>query len=516
MMASSATASNAPVLRMQSIGKSFPGVRALDGVSFDLFAGELHALVGENGAGKSTLMKVLGGVYPAGEYEGEIVLDGVPQRFASIRDSENAGIAIVFQELSLVPELSVAENIFLGRLPARSGVVRWDELHGRAKVLLQQLESDISPEARAGSLGIGQQQLVEIAKALSHRARILVLDEPTAALNDSEAEALYRVIENLRGQGFGLAYISHRLDEVLRLANRVTILRDGRSIETRQRGNIDRKTMVALMVGREITQVFPEPNRKPGDVALEVRGLTVKHPALPGRDVLSNISFAVRKGEVLGIAGLMGSGRTALLNVLFGSFPERGSGEIRVAGESVRLDKPSDAIGRGIALVTEDRKRLGLSVGASIQENMSLVALNDFALASVVRKGQEVAAVERTMSDLRVKARSPEIVVGTLSGGNQQKVVLGKWLLNRPRVLLLDEPTRGIDIAAKQEIYTRIAQLAQEGLALVVVSSEMEELRGLCDRILVMHEGRITGEFARVDATPEKIMACATGSSEAA
>ncbi len=274
--------------------------------------------------------------------------------------------------------------------------------------------------------------------------------------------------------------------------------------------------MIALMVGRDISQVFPEPHRQPGEVALQVRGLNVKHPVLPGRKVLSGISFEVRRGEVLGIAGLMGSGRTALLNVLFGAFPESAEGEIRIAGEVVKLQRPADAIPRGIALVTEDRKRLGLSVGATVLENMTLVALRDYSSASVLRKNREVAAVEGMMADLRVKARSPETIVGTLSGGTQQKVVLGKWLLKRPSILLLDEPTRGIDIATKQEIYARIDKLAHEGLALVVVSSEMEELRGLCDRILVMHDGKVTGDFSRAEATAEKIMACATGSTEVA
>ena len=505
-----------PLLQMESVGKSFPGIRALDGVSFDLFAGELHALVGENGAGKSTLMKILGGVYPAGDYEGRLAFDGIEQPFLTVRDAEHAGIAIVFQEMSLVPHLSVAENIFLGRLPAHGGFVDWTTVHAKSRALLAQLDVHLATDALVQNLGIAQQQLVEIAKALSHNARILVLDEPTAALNDSEARALFRILENLRSAGLGAIYISHRLDEVLDLADRVTVLRDGRTIATRKRGEIDRRQLISFMVGREITQVFPDRCSTPGATALAVRDLTVNHPTIPGRKVLSNISFELHAGEVLGIAGLMGAGRTALLNVLFGSFPERADGELFIDGERVELSRPADAIRHHIALVTEDRKRLGLSLIASVRENMTLVALRELALGPVLRKHEETATVERSMTELRVKASSPETIVGTLSGGNQQKVVLAKWLLTRPRILLLDEPTRGIDIAAKQEIYVEIGRLAQKGLALIIVSSEMEELRGMCDQILVMHEGKITGRFSREEATAERIMACATGSLDAA
>jgi len=507
---------SANLLVTNSIRKSFPGVQALDGVSLDLRRGEVHALVGENGAGKSTLMKIFSGVYPHGTFEGSIKIDGIEQTFKGIRDAERAGVAIVFQEFSLVPELSVAENIFLGRLPSSSSIVQWNDLHARAKALLYQLDVQIATETLVRNLGIGQQQLVEIAKALSHDARILILDEPTAALNDAEARTLFQIVDSLRARGLGLLYISHRLDEVLTLADRVTILRDGRSVATHSRGDIDRKKMISLMVGREISQVFPEIHRSTKDVALEVRNLSVEHPDIAGRMVLRDIHFEVRAGEVLGIAGLMGSGRSALLNVLFGSFPRSYSGEIRLNGTAINIARPSDAIDRGIALVTEDRKRLGLSLSASIADNMTLVALRRFASANVLKKQQEMSSVERMMSDLRVKASSPETTVETLSGGNQQKVVLGRWLMNDPKILLLDEPTRGIDVGAKQEIYTRINQLAEQGLAIIMVSSELEELRGVCDRIIVMHEGRITGRFARHEATAEAIMACATGSTEVA
>ena len=504
------------LLAIREIRKSFPGVQALAGVSLDVHAGEIHALVGENGAGKSTLMKVLSGVYPHGEYQGKILIDEIEQRFSGIRDAETAGIAIVFQDFSLVPELSIAENIFLGRLPAAGGIVRWNSLHADARALLQQLNVDLSTETKVGDLGIGHQQLVEIAKALSHRARILILDEPTAALNDAESLKLFQILGTLRQRGLGLIYVSHRLEEVLQLGDRITVLRDGRSVASHPRNDIDRKRMVTLMVGREVSQMFPEPKRKAGEVALAVKNLSVAHPVIHGRDVLRKISLDVRSGEVLGIAGLMGSGRTALLNVLFGSFPQIYSGEVLIKNKIVDISKPRQAIKHGIALVTEDRKRLGLSLGASVGENMTLVALRNFSIGTVLQKQQEISHVERMMVDLRVKASSPETVVGTLSGGNQQKVVLGKWLLNRPQVLLLDEPTRGIDVGAKQEIYARIDALANEGMAIVMVSSEMEELLGVCDRILVMHQGGISGRFARAEATAEKIMASATGAPEVA
>ena len=496
---------------MKAVGMSFPGVRALDGVSLDLHRGELHALVGENGAGKSTLMKVLGGVYPAGEYEGGIFVDGVEQRFRGIRDADSAGIAIVFQELSLVRQLTVAENIFLGRLPSRGGFLRRHDLHARAARILRDLDFDLSPETPVSELGIGQQQLVEIAKALSHDARILVLDEPTAALNDSEAATLYQVIAALQRRGIGLIYISHRLDEVLELGDRITVLRDGRTIETRARGSITRSQLVSLMVGREIADIYPARQSRIGGLLLEVEHLTVKHPALQGRNVLEDISFAVRGGEVLGIAGLMGSGRTALMNVLFGTFPERAKGIIKIEGRAVSISDPKAAKRNGLAFVSEDRKKLGLSLGASIAENITMAATHRFARGPVLRRFARLAAAEDMMARMRVRAASVESVVGTLSGGNQQKVVLGNWLLTGPRLMLLDEPTRGVDVGAKQEIYSRINGLAEEGMGVVMVSSEMEELRGMCDRILVLHEGRLTAVLDRAQASAETIMTYATG-----
>ncbi|MGH9941378.1 MAG: xylose ABC transporter ATP-binding protein [Pyrinomonadaceae bacterium] len=498
-------------LEMREITKSFPGVRALDGVTFDLHRGEFHALVGENGAGKSTLMKVLGGVYPHGTYGGEIVIEGEARRFASIRDAETAGIAVIFQELSLVKDLSVGENIFLGREPRRFGVIRWEELYRRAGQLLKDLRLPIDPRTPVRNLGIGQQQLVEIAKALSHEARILVLDEPTAALTESEVETLFGILNSLRERGVGMIYISHKLDEVFRMSDRITVLRDGRTVGTAPAREWTEARVIARMVGREVGDIFPQPDHAHGDVALEVRNFTVEDPNVAGKKLADRVSFKVRRGEVLGIAGLMGAGRSELLMGVFGAHPGRTSGEVLVEGRPVRISNPAEGIKHGIGFVTEDRKRFGLVLDQTILKNMTLAGLPRISGRFVTNLDAEAAAGNRSMTDLRVKANSVFTVAGTLSGGNQQKVVLAKWLLTDPKVLFLDEPTRGIDVGAKQEIYALINRLAESGLAIVLVSSELPEVLGLSDRVLVLHEGHVTGEFTRQTATPESVMACATG-----
>jgi D-xylose transport system ATP-binding protein len=501
----------APLLEMRRITKTFPGVRALDGVTFDLRAGEVHALVGENGAGKSTLMKILGGVYPHGTYGGEVLIDGEPRRFSSVRDSEAAGVAVIFQELSLVKELSAGENIFLGREPRRFGIIRWEELYSRAQRLLDELRLPVEAHMPVGRLGIGRQQLVEIAKALSHEARILVLDEPTAALTDAEVETLFRIIEDLRARGVGMVYISHKLGEVFRLADRITILRDGRTVGTAPAPEWDEPRVIARMVGREVGDIFPEPKHERGEPVLEVRDLTVEDPNVPGKMLVKGVSFVVGRGEVLGIAGLMGAGRSELLMGVFGAHMGRTSGEVLIDGLPVEIKSPADAIRHRIGFVTEDRKRFGLLLDQTILNNMTLAALRRLSGRFVTSMDAEAAAAGRAMKDLRVKAPSVFTVAGTLSGGNQQKVVLARWLLTGPKVLFLDEPTRGIDVGAKQEIYSEINRLAAEGLAIVLVSSELPEVLGLSDRVIVLHEGRVTGEFRREEATPERVMSCATG-----
>jgi D-xylose transport system ATP-binding protein len=501
---------------MREITKSFPGVRALDGVSFDLHKGELHALVGENGAGKSTLMKVLAGVYAFGTYGGDVVIEGQVRQFHSVRDSENAGVAVIFQELSLIKELTIGENIFLGREPRRFGVIKWEELYSRAQKLLDELNLSLDPRTPVGHLGIGQQQLVEIAKALSQEARILVLDEPTAALADAEVETLFRIIDGLRARGVGMIYISHKLDEVFRVSERITVLRDGRTVGTQPARELNEARVISLMVGRDVNDIFPEAEHERGEVVFEARGVTVEDPNVAGKLLVKDVGFKVRRGEVLGIAGLMGAGRSELLMGIFGAWPGRVSGEVYVEGKKVKVSRPSDAIKQGVGFVTEDRKRFGLVLDQTILNNMTLAGLKKLSGRFVTDVDAEAAAGERAKKDLRVKANSVFTVVGTLSGGNQQKVVLAKWLLTNPRVLFLDEPTRGIDVGAKQEIYAQINRLAREGLAIVLVSSELPEVLGLSDRVLVLHEGRITGEFKREEATPEAVMACATGHTQRA
>lgn len=499
------------LLAMNAITKDFPGVKALDGVTLDLRAGEFHSLVGENGAGKSTLMKILSGVYPSGSYGGEIVINNAVKEFKTVRDSEAAGVAIIFQELSLVKELTVGENIFLGREPNKFGVINWSELYARAGKLLNDLQLSIDPRTKVGNLGIGQQQLVEIAKALSQKAQILVLDEPTAALTESEVETLFKILRDLLRRNVGMIYISHKLDEVFAMSNRITVLRDGKTVGTHDAQNLTKTRVIELMVGREVGDIFPDTQHERGAIALEIKNLTANDPEHAGKNLVENISFAVRRGEVLGVAGLMGAGRSELLMAIFGAHGGRVSGEILIEGESVEINSPSDAIGHGIGFVTEDRKRLGLILDQTILNNMTLAGLKQISGQFVTNQNREFAAGEKARKDLRVKTNSVQTIVGTLSGGNQQKVVLAKWLLTNPKILFLDEPTRGIDVGAKQEIYANINELAKKGLAIVLVSSELPEVLGLSDRVLVLHEGKITGEFTRANATPEKVMAAATG-----
>ena len=500
-----------PLLEMRQIVKEFPGVKALDGVTFDLSPGEFHALVGENGAGKSTLMKVLSGVYPVGTYSGDILINDTVREFRGVRDAEDAGIAIIFQELSLVKELTVGENIFLGKEPSRFGVIDWSELYHKATRLLQDLHLSIDPRTRVGNLGIGQQQLVEIAKALSQEARILVLDEPTAALTESEVETLFTILRKLKARGVGMIYISHKLDEVVKMSDRITVLRDGKTVGTHNAADLTKEKVISLMVGRDVGDIFPKPEHEFGETALEVKGLTAYSTDVADKKLVNNVSFSVRRGEVLGIAGLMGAGRTELLMAIFGAWPGRSNGETVIEGKPVKISSPTDAIDNGIGFVTEDRKRFGLILEQTIVDNMTLAGLKRVSGAFLTNRTKETKAAQGSMKSLRVKANSPLTVSGTLSGGNQQKVVLGKWLLTNPKVLFLDEPTRGIDVGAKQEIYSEINKLAKEGLAIVLVSSELPEVLGLSDRVLVLHEGKVTGEFTRSAATPEKVMAAATG-----
>ena len=497
------------LLEMRNIRKTFPGVVALDRVNLRVQAGEIHAIVGENGAGKSTLMKVLSGVYPHGSYSGEIVFDGEERRFSGIRDSEHLGIIIIHQELALVPLLSIAENIFLGNETARLGVIDWMEAHGRTQALLQKVGLAESPETLVGQLGVGKQQLVEIAKALSRHVRLLILDEPTASLNENDSQALLDLLLELKSQGITCILISHKLNEISRVADSITVLRDGSTVETMDCRStpVSEDRVIQAMVGREMADRYPQRTPDIGPVAFEVRGWHAYHPQRPEAPFLKGIDLEVRRGEIVGIAGLMGAGRTELAMSLFGrSWGQRISGEVRLNGQPIDVGTVEKAVRQGLAYVTEDRKGNGLVLSEDIQFNISLAHLGGVSQAGVIDAGEEYAVAQGFRERLRIRSSGVDQKTLNLSGGNQQKVVLGKWLFTRPEVLILDEPTRGIDVGAKYEIYTLIAQLAAEGKCVIVISSEMPELLGITDRLYVMNEGRFVAEMPTAEASQEKIM----------
>ncbi len=499
---------DAPVLEAADISKSFGGIAALNHVKFDLFAGEIHSLMGENGAGKSTLMKILSGVYA--DYDGAVIIDQAPVRFATVRDAEIAGIAIIHQELNLVPELSIADNIFLGREPLIAGlfVNRGISLNA-ARALLSRLGIDLDPEARVSSLRIGEQQLVEIAKALSLDTRILIMDEPTSALSPNECRRLFAIMRQLASEGVGIIYISHRIDEVMQLSDRVTVLRDGRHVWTRPKSEIDADMVIAAMVGRNLSRV--ETLRREATVVegavLSVRDLSLSVANRRGwKQVLTGVNFDVARGEILGIGGLLGAGRTEILQAITGATNGEAGGEILIDGQPVTIRSPADARRLGIALVTEDRKTQGLHLHDTITDNVALPLVGRLAFFGLRDFAAEAAVAADAIKTLGIRASGVEQVAATLSGGNQQKVVIGKCLATTPRILLLDEPTRGIDVGAKSDIYDLIFRLAEGGMSIVVVSSEMPELLHLSDRILVMSEGRQTGIMNRALATEERIM----------
>ena len=519
------------LLTASHITKSFPGVIALRDVSFDLQPGEIHALCGENGAGKSTLIKLLSGLHPHGSYDGELAVGGQPAHFHGIADAERAGLAVIYQELALIGEMSVAENIFLGAAPTRGGLIDWPRLHREAKALLDRFQVAIDPAAPIHRLGVGEKQLVEIVKALGKSSRILILDEPTAALAEHEVQILLTILRDLRQRGLGCIYISHRLDEVFALADRITVLRDGATIWTKNTADTNKADVIRAMVGRDITELYP-PRQKMGPAnhskdtnavipnscgspvtplpaeVLRVTDLSVADPRT-GVLRLHGISFSVAPGEVLGLGGLMGAGRTELLMHIFGAWGERRGGTVQLSGRELPPLKPHEIMPRGLALVSEDRRRYGLVLPQPIAFNLSLSSLRSLTRAGLVDTGREFKKNDRAFRSLRVKAPGLESEVGKLSGGNQQKVVLGKVLMTGPQVIFLDEPTRGIDVGAKREIYELINELCAAGKAVVLVSSELPELIGMSDRILMLREGRIGGEFSRTEATQERLLAAA-------
>jgi D-xylose transport system ATP-binding protein len=506
------------LLRADAIVKRFGGVLALDGVSFDLRKGEIHALCGENGAGKSTLIKVLGGVHPADSYEGTLYVDGAPAHFRSVRDAGSAGIAVIHQELALVEEMTVAENVFLGAEPRRGPFVDWDSIVRGAAELFARYDLDVDARALVSDLGVGRRQLVEIVRALRANSRVLVLDEPTAALSDRETERLLDVLRDLRKRGVACIYISHRLGEVLALADRITVLRDGKSVAKFDGPGASEAAIIRAMVGREIVDLFPRRATAPPAATeaplLRVRDLDVS-ATRSGPLVISGVSFEARAGEVVGIGGLMGAGRTELVMHLFGAFGHRRRGTVEVGGQHLAGTSPREAMAAGLVLVSEDRKRYGLVLDESVRFNLSLSVLGRFAPLGLIDEAAEEKAVRASFGDLRVKARNLSAEVRELSGGNQQKVVLGKAMLVGPRVVLLDEPTRGIDVGAKVEVYELINRFTAQGKAVVLVSSELPELLGMSDRVLVLHEGAITGAFGRAEATPEAVLAAAMGRAHA-
>ncbi|MGO4788689.1 multiple monosaccharide ABC transporter ATP-binding protein [Paenibacillus sp. 2KB_20] len=497
------------ILEMRNITKAFPGVKALDNVNLKVREGEIHSLCGENGAGKSTLMKVLSGVYPHGSYEGDILFKGSVCEFKNIKQSEDLGIVIIHQELALIPYLSIAENIYLGNERAEKGIMNWNETMMGAKALLDKVGLSENPNRQVGSIGVGKQQLVEIAKALSKKVKLLILDEPTAALNEDDSENLLELMLEFKKQGISCILISHKLNEVSKVSDSITILRDGQTIETldMRGGEVNEDRIIRGMVGRDLTNRYPERTPKIGEVILEIKDWTVYHELQAGRKVIDNVSMDIRRGEVVGIAGLMGSGRTELAMSIFGKAYGRNiTGTLRKDGKEIRNQSITEAIDNGLAYVTEDRKEYGLILMDDIKRNISLTGLSKLARNMVIDDKEEILVAEDMRKKLKIKTPNILQKAGNLSGGNQQKVVLSKWIYAEPDILILDEPTRGIDVGAKYEIYAIINQLADEGKGVLVISSELPEIIGICDRIYVMSAGRITGEVSREQASQETLM----------
>lgn len=491
-----------PLLQLQGIDKSFPGVKALSGAALSVYPGRVMALVGENGAGKSTMMKVMTGIYPRDA--GTITWLGNEVSFTGPKASQEAGIGIIHQELNLIPQLSIAENIFLGREFVNAfGRIQWKRMHEEADVLLKRLNLRFSSYKLVGDLSIGDQQMVEIAKVLSYQSKVIVMDEPTDALTDTETASLFRVIRELKAQGCGIVYISHRMKEIFEICDDVTIFRDGQFIAEREVETLTEDTLIEMMVGRKLEEQYPRLDKAPGEVRLKVEHLTG-----PG---VNDVSFTLRKGEILGVAGLMGAGRTELMKVLYGAMP-RTSGSVNLDGKEVTTRSPEQGLQNGIVYISEDRKRDGLVLGMSVKENMSLTALDYFSHnGGRLKHAEEQLAVSDFIKLFNVKTPSMDQPIGLLSGGNQQKIAIARGLMTRPKVLILDEPTRGVDVGAKKEIYQLINQFKEEGLSIILVSSEMPEVLGMSDRVLVMHEGRLSGDFPIEQATQEVLMAAAVG-----
>ena len=492
--------SKLPIFQVQHVSKSFGGVHALKDVHFELHAGEIHALLGENGAGKSTLIKIMTGLYQPDA--GEIVFEGQPIHFANTHEAQAQGIVAIYQEPSLFPDLDIAENIFVGRQPTKRGRIDWQRMYVEAAELLRRLGVSLDPRTKARSLSVAQMQLVEIARAISIKTKVLIMDEPTASLTLGEIEDLFTIVRQLRQQGTSIIFISHHLEELFALCDRVTILRDGSYVGTHPMSTITTDDLIQMMVGRTLHELFPKQDVPPGDVVLEVAGLEVE-------GTFADVSFSLRRGEILGMAGLIGAGRTEVARALFGVDPAT-AGTIKLDGNVVTITSPQTAMALGIGYVPEDRKLHGLVLDMSIADNITLPELQNFARMGWLDSKREQAAAATGAKQLEVKMSSVEQPAGELSGGNQQKVVLAKWLQTHPRVLILDEPTRGIDVGTKAAVHRLMSSLAAQGMAILMISSELPEVLGMSDRILVMREGRVTGQFSRAEATQERLMAAAT------
>lgn len=489
------------LLQLSDIEKAFPGVKALDKASLTVYSGRVMALMGENGAGKSTLMKVLTGIYKMDA--GSIQYQGQNAAFNGPRDSQEAGISIIHQELNLIPELTIAENIYLGREFTNAiGRIQWGEMYKEADKLLKRLNVKYSSKTLLGNLSLGEQQMVEIAKALSFESKVIIMDEPTDALTDKETESLFKVINELREQGCGVVYISHRLKEIFEICDDITVLRDGKFIGECQVKDTNEDGLIEMMVGRKLEEQYPRIDVKYGNTCLEVIGLT-------GSGV-HDVGFTLKRGEILGVSGLMGAGRTELMKVIYGALPFE-LGIIKLDNKVIHPLTPQDGLASGIAYISEDRKGDGLVLGLSVKENMSLCALGKLTKGFQIQHAEEVIEVDKFIKIFNIKTPTRDQIIGNLSGGNQQKVAIAKGLMTRPNVLILDEPTRGVDVGAKKEIYQLINKFKSEGMSIILVSSDMPEVLGMSDRIMVMHEGRITGEFDAKDADPEKLLACAVG-----
>jgi D-xylose transport system ATP-binding protein len=501
------------ILEFKNVTKKFPGITALDNVSFSIRRGEIHGICGENGAGKSTLMKILAGVYPWGSYEGQVICDGHELKLVdrAIHQAAEEGIAIVYQELTLVPSITVGENIYLGKEPVEHGVINWDKLYADTQRVLEEYHLDVPARGIVRHLGVGKMQMTEIAKALAENAKILILDEPTSALAEAEIEQLMEILRGLKQHGVTCIYISHKLDEFFQIADSITVLRDGKTVLTKPTSELNLERLVSNMVGREMKERFPKGNRKPGEVILEVEDLHALDPDDPSYEILKGVNFNLRRGEILGIAGLMGSGRTELVMTLFGEYGRINRGKIKLEGREITVRNSREAMLQGISLVPEDRKRHGLVLIQSILRNISLANLDQFSSWFRINDSAELKVSTDFAKSLAIKASNLNAPADSLSGGNQQKVVISKWLMSQPKVLIMDDPTRGIDVGTKYEIYKIMNDLSEKGIAIIMISSELEEVLGMSDRVMVMHEDRSVGTLDIAEATQEKIMALATG-----